>query len=144
MSEVAFKIVDVDGDAWYELTKPLVCLDTGIHTYTFKNKVIHLEHDGCLTLSKKFRWDGRSGPFIVDTANTLESSAFHDALYELIIIAVLPKKVRVLADLLMRRIDKENGVNFVRRWYSHVGLRLFGRGKQKRDYVERKIVGEAG
>ena len=142
-TEVAFKIVDVDGEAWYELTKPLVCLQTGIQSYNFRNEVINLAIDGCLILSKGFWWDGRSGPAL-DTVNTLRSSAFHDALYELIIIAVLPKSVRVLADILMRKIDKEDGVNFIRRWYSHVGLRLFGRGKKKRDYVERKIIREAG
>ena len=137
MSGISFRIVDVDGDAWYELTKPLVCLETGIETYYFKNEVIHIEPDGCLTLSTGFRWDGRSGPAI-DTANTLESSSIHDALYELIIIGVLPKSARVLADILMRKIDERNGVHFFRRWYSHVALRLFGRGKDKRDYVKRQ------
>jgi len=136
MTEVAFKIVDVDGERWYELTKQLCCENTGIQGYSYASKVIKIDQNGCLKLSKGFRWDGRSGPAL-DTVNTLRSSAFHDALYELIIIAVLPKSVRVLADVLMRRIDKEDGVNFFRRWYSHIALRLFGRGKQKRDYVER-------
>jgi len=128
---ISFRIIE---DGWYELTQPLVCLETGITGHYFKSDVIFLERDGCLTLSTGFRWDGRSGPAI-DTANALRSSAIHDALYELIIIEALPKSARRLADVLMRRIDKEDGVGAFRRWYSHIGLRLFGRGKDKRDYI---------
>jgi hypothetical protein len=128
---ISFHIIE---DDWYELTAPLVCLETGIEGYYFKNDVICIEYDGCLTLSKGFRWDGRSGP-TVNTISTLRSSAIHDALYELIIIEALPKSTRRLADVLMRRIDKEDGVGAFRRWYSHIGLRLFGRGKDKRDYI---------
>jgi len=131
---ISFHVIQLDGDCWYELTAPLVCLETGIEGHWFKNAVIHIEPDGCLTLSTGFRWDGRSGP-AVDTANTLRSSAIHDALYELIILGVLPKKTRRAADILMRKIDKEDGVGPFRRWYSHIGLRLFGRGKHKRDYI---------
>ena len=127
---ISFNIIK---DDWYELTAPLVCLETGIEGYYFKNEVICLEYDGCLTLSTGFRWDGRSSA--IDTPNTLRSSAIHDALYELIIIEALPKSTRRLAVVLMWRIDKEDGVNAFRRWYSHIGLRLFGRGKDKRDYI---------
>jgi hypothetical protein len=133
---ISFQVITVDGGSWYELTAPLVCLETGIIGHWYKNAVIHLEPDGCLTLSTGFRWDGRSGPAI-DTANTLRSSAIHDALYELIILDAIPKRKRRAADVLMRKIDAEDGVGPFRRWYSHVGLRLFGRGKNKRDYLLR-------
>jgi len=131
---IAFKIIHIDGQSWYELTDILVCENTGIEGYYFRNAVICIEYHGVLTLSPGFRWDGRSGPAI-DTPNTLRSSAIHDALYELIVIEALPKSARRLADVLMRRIDKEDGVGAFRRWYSHIGLRLFGRGKDKRDYI---------
>ena len=127
---ISFNIIE---DDWYELTAPLICENTGIEGHWFKNEVIHIWPDGRLVLSTGFRWDGRSSA--IDTPNTLRSSAIHDALYELIIIEALPKSTRRLADVLMRRIDKEDGVNAFRRWYSHIGLRLFGRGKDKRDYI---------
>lgn len=133
---LSFQIVKVDGDTWYELTAPLVCLETGIEGYWFKNAVICLEYDGCLTLSTGFRWDGRSGPAI-DTISAARSSAIHDALYELIIIEAIPRNKRKAADILMRKIDEEDGVGPFRRWYSHLALRMFGRGKSKRDYVLR-------
>ena len=129
---IAFKIVDVNGQSWYELTDSLVCENTGIEGYYFRNAVISIEYHGVLTLSPGFRWDGRSGP-TVNTVSTLRSSAIHDALYELITIEALPQSTRLLADVLMRRIDKEDGVGIFRRWYSHIALRLFGRGR--RDYI---------
>jgi hypothetical protein len=137
---LSFQVVTVDGELWYELTAPLVCLETGIAGYWYKSAVIHLELDGCLTLSTGFRWDGRSGPAL-DTANTLRSSAVHDALYELIILEAIPYSERWAADVLKRKLDKEDGVGWFRRWYSHIGLRLFGRGKSKRDYLTARQKG---
>jgi len=138
---IAFKRVKVNDVFWYELISALSYPDTGIKGYSFKNKVIHLEENGQLVLSEGFRWNGRSGPGI-DTANTLRSSAIHDALYELIILAVLPQKVRILADILMGVIDAEDGVNMFRRWYSYIILRLFGGSYAKKAYIT--IVGAEG
>ena len=142
-TEISFRTVQVDGETWYELTRPVVREVTGIEGHNFSSEVIVLNPNGKLALFPPFRWNGRSKP-AVNTANTLLSSSIHDALYELIIIGVLPKSVRVLADLLMRTMDEENGVHFFRRWYSHVALRLFGRGKDSRNYAERTIVSKAG
>jgi len=117
--------IKLNGKRWYELTAPLSLLETGIEGYEFANDVIKLTKKGALSLKKGFRWNGRSGGAI-DTISAARSSAFHDALYELIYLKVLPRQTRVLADRMMRMLDAEDGVNIVRQWYSYAGLRLFG------------------
>jgi len=133
---LSFRVIKVDDQWWYELTAPLVYLDTGITGHYYKTDMIYLEPDGCLTLSTGFRWDGRSGP-AVDTANALRSSAIHDAFCELIILHAIPPRTRNAADRLMRKIDREDGMGAFRCWYSYLALRLYGRGKFKRDYILR-------
>jgi len=124
-NKICFCSIKKDGKRWYELTAPLSLLETGIEGYEFANDVIKLTKKGALSLKKGFRWNGRSGGAI-DTVSALRSSAFHDALYELIWLNVLPRQTRVLADRMMRMLDAEDGVNVVRQWYSYALLRAFG------------------
>ena len=124
-NSIHFHSVKVAGRRWYELKAPLYLADCGIHNFMFSNEVIDLTMDGELTLSAGFRWNGRSGGAI-DTISAIRSSAFHDALYELIYLKVLPRQTRVLADRMMRKLDDDDGVNVVRQWYSYALLRAFG------------------
>ena len=129
-NKICLRIIKLKGKRWYELTAPLSLLETGIEGYEFANDVIKLTKKGALSLKKGFRWNGRSGGAI-DTISAARSSAFHDALYELIYLKVLPRSTRILADRLMRLLDAQDDVNVIRQWYSYAGLRLFGDLREK-------------
>ena len=78
-----------------------------------------------LHIEAGYAWDGASGP-TVDTKATMYPALIHDALYQLIRLGILPPGSRKEADKLFRRLLKEYGMTFFRRWYFYQAVRWFG------------------
>lgn len=121
MGSIHFEILE-DG---YLLKGRVKVMGTGVVGVDYDDAYMRLRRDGTLYVKPGYKWDGRSGPAI-DTADSMRSSVVHDALYQLIRTNVVSRKFRRQADRTMLRLDKEDGVNWFRRWYSYLGLRLFG------------------
>ena len=86
---------------------------------------IKLDTDGNITLTKGYAWDGPSGPTI-DTLTFMRGSLIHDALYQLMREEFLDHKLyRKIADVILRKICREDGMWFLRAWWVYAGVRLF-------------------
>ena len=86
---------------------------------------IDLFADGHIVIRKGYAWDGPSGPTI-DTKNFMRGSLVHDAIYGLMRQGLLKKDNRGAADLLLRRMCKEDGMSSIRAWWVYRGVRLGG------------------
>lgn len=83
---------------------------------------------GILYIRKGYEWDGPSGPAI-DTDNFMDGSLIHDLLYQLMREGHLNRwGWRAKADKEMRRQCKKDGMSLPRRWYTWLGVRIFGFG----------------
>lgn len=96
------------------------------------NKTINIR-DGLLAISGDhlliragYAWDGPSGPAI-DTKNFMRGSLIHDALYQLIRRKHLAKDpFRLIADDILRKVCREDGMSALRAWWVYHGVRVFG------------------
>lgn len=86
---------------------------------------IRLTPDGTIAIRKGYSWNGASGP-AVDTDDLMRASLVHDALYQMIEEGVIPLKCRKQADVTLRKICKEDGMGWFRRWYVYLAVRTFG------------------
>lgn len=94
--------------------------DQDIHT-----DYIVLTTEGRLTIQQGYAWDGPSGPAF-DTHNFMRASLVHDALYQLIRDNHLLADRRNMADRLLQRMCREDGMSGVRAWWVYVGVRFGG------------------
>lgn len=80
-----------------------------------------------LVLLPGYAWDGPSGPAIA-SASFMRASLVHDALYQLMREGHLQLDPhRRAADLLLRRMCREDGMWALRAWWVYHAVRLFGR-----------------
>lgn len=87
---------------------------------------LSLTPEGKFTIKKGYAWDGPSGP-TVDTLNFMRGSLVHDALYQLMREQHLDNDIhRVLADRLLQKMCKEDGMFSIRAWWVYQGVRLCG------------------
>ena len=85
-----------------------------------------LTPEGKLTVKVGYAWDGPSGPTI-DTLNFMRGSLVHDALYQLMRERQLDhEKYRELADRLLQKMCREDGMSAIRAWIVYHGVRLGG------------------
>ncbi|GMQ80713.1 MAG: hypothetical protein BMS9Abin05_0141 [Rhodothermia bacterium] len=88
---------------------------------------LSLSEAGQLIIKKGYAWDGPSGPTI-DTSTFMRSSLVHDALYQLMRLALVDHAdSREYADRLLRRMSIQDGMCRFRAWYVYTALRWFGR-----------------
>ena len=79
-----------------------------------------------LSIMENYCWDGPSGPTF-DTKTFMRGSLVHDALYQLMREGVLISKYhRKKSDETMAKINKEDGMNKFRVWYTYAAVRMFG------------------
>ena len=108
-----------------------------IHTsYQFRTNIqpaeaihtdfVQLKKNGLLLISENYAWDGPSAPTI-DTKTFMRGSLVHDALYQLIRLGYLPEESRDQADLLLKKICLEDGMNPFRASYVYRAVHWFGR-----------------
>ncbi|MSR13823.1 MAG: DUF1353 domain-containing protein [Gammaproteobacteria bacterium] len=87
---------------------------------------IELGSAGRLLIKKGYAWDGPSGPTI-DTLNFMRGSLIHDALYQLIREGHLTESQhRELADRILQRVCREDGMSALRSWWVYQGVRFGG------------------
>jgi hypothetical protein len=102
----------------------------GIDVYIPSNDIDHpyvnLWPNGELFIFKDYAWDGPSGPAI-HTKTFMRGSLIHDALYQLMREGLLARKYREKADLLLKKICLEDGMNKFRAWYVYQAVRLFAK-----------------
>lgn len=109
----------------YQLEEPYR-VETACRPYvTGGNRFVSIDTQGILTISAGYAWDGASGPAI-DTKNFMRGSLVHDALYQLIAIGILPPNQRQYADLMLKEIVLEDGMNPIRAWWVHLAVKHFG------------------
>jgi len=89
------------------------------------NDFVSIDTHGWLTIKKGYAWDGASGPAI-DTNTFMRGSLVHDALYQLIGLGVLPLNQKKYADLMLKDIILEDGMNPIRAWWVHKAVKHFG------------------
>ncbi|MHC4648863.1 MAG: hypothetical protein ACYTBJ_25685 [Planctomycetota bacterium] len=81
---------------------------------------------GRLVIEPFYEWDGPSGPAI-DTDNFMDGSLVHDLLYQFMREGHLSRwKYRRKADKEMRLQCKQDGMSFIRRWYTWAAVRIGG------------------
>jgi len=120
MSKILYK----DGYK-YQLAETYV-VETMLRPYvTGGNKFVSIDTKGVLTINEGYAWDGASGPAI-DTKTFMRGSLVHDALYQLISIGILPRNQRQYADLELKQIVLEDGMNPLRAWWVHLAVKHFG------------------
>lgn len=99
--------------------------DTGIVGHAVAMTHLTLDGHGTLCIEPGYAWDGASGPAI-DTVNFRRGSLVHDALYQLIAEDALPFSCRKIADDILVKICKEDGMWFPRRWWVKAAVNIFG------------------
>ena len=91
-----------------------------------KTDFVVLLRNGYFVIRKNFAWDGASGPAI-DTTNFRVGSLVHDALYSLMRSGHLPTTFKEEADVLLRQMCVEDGMNPVRAWWVYAAVKTFAK-----------------
>lgn len=92
---------------------------------SIKSTVYEFSSNGKLLIRKGYAWDGPSGPTI-DTDTFMRGSLVHDCLYQMMRAGQLNLRFRKSSDLVLQKICKEDGMMWIRAWWVHKGLQLFG------------------
>ena len=99
----------------------------------FETDYLFLGEDNFLVIKKGYTSDGPSGPTI-DTKNFMRGAFVHDALYQLIRLGALEKvPCRKLADKLLYKLCREDGMCWPRATWVYYGVRIFGNPHVKRE-----------
>jgi hypothetical protein len=77
---------------------------------------------GILVIRKGYAWDGASGPAI-NTKNFLRGSLEHDALYQLLMLGLLPQSYRLDADKRLRDTCIADGMWKIRAQWVYLAVR---------------------
>ena len=107
----------------YQLVKTFT-VHTDIKGYDIDTRFMKLDEDGLLTIRPGYAWDGPSGPAI-DTKNFMRGSLAHDALYQLMRLGFLEIPCRELADKLLVKLCREDGMSRIRAWWVYKTVRAF-------------------
>ncbi len=88
-----------------------------------------------------FLFDGPSGP-TVDTDNAMAGALLHDALYLAMRLGLVRQKFRRRADRDFRKILKDEGMSWLRRWLWFRAVRRFAAGsaKLRPGFLERRFL----
>ena len=121
------------GKIWYKAgyKYQLNCSHHHVLTDLRPTNAIHTEFvdistAGSLVIKQGYAWDGPSGPTI-DTKSFMRGSLVHDALYQMIRRRLLPMDpCRNQADRELRRICRQDGMNWIRAWYVYRAVDTFG------------------
>ena len=111
----------------YQLIKSATFRVDAYPTQAIQTQFIDLDSDGALTIKRGYAWDGPSGPTI-DTKNFMRGSLVHDALYQLMREGHLNWRIhRDVADKLLRRMCREDGMAAIRAWWVYQAVKHFGK-----------------
>jgi hypothetical protein len=134
----------------YRLTESAI-FQTGMTGLEVECPFVKLYKNGAMRLDTGFEWDGSSS-ISIDSESNMEAACGHDGGFRLLQYDVIPEKYRAKfrrkLDKMMRILYKqysnhhndnviEKTGNFIRRWYSWAGVRLFGRyAAQPKNFLE--------
>ncbi len=90
-----------------------------------ETEFLSLNKSGTLMVRSGYAWDGPSGPTF-DTKSFMRGSLVHDALYQLLALKLIKRNEQQTADMLLKSICKEDGMNGFRAWYVYQAVRHFG------------------
>jgi hypothetical protein len=90
-----------------------------------RSQYISLTKEGILHIKEGYAWDGASGPTF-NTDNTMTPSLYHDAMYQLMRMDMIPDTNRELVDKEFVEMLKSRGMSWIRRSYWLKGVRWFG------------------
>ncbi len=126
MPKIKIHYKDVKGKYKYELTQPYI-ITTGIFPEDdYISKYICLGKGSLLHMEIGYRWDGPSGFITIATENFMRGSLIHDAIYQLMREEIISQRYRLIADKMLQRICKQDGMSSFRAWYVYKFVRLFG------------------
>ena len=110
----------------YCLTR-IKAISTSIRGFSYAGSHYSINEDGLVCGYIGYWYDGATGPAI-DTDNSLEGACFHDILYALIRIGVIPDTYyyRRKADLVLYTALRADGMSWLRANAWYVGVRLGG------------------
>jgi len=121
-------MITYQGGFKYQLTEDYE-IETGIKGYSARTPYLSLYSTGRLIINQGYAWDGPSGPAI-DTKNFMRGSLVHDALYQLMRMGKMGRKMgkrnREQADRLLQTMCIEDGMWRVRAFWIYKSLRWFG------------------
>ena len=110
----------------YQLSSTFV-QQTKVRVHTdIDTEYIKLDTKGVITILKGYAWDGASGPTI-DTPDCIRGSLVHDALYQLMRMGKVHKIYRNLADLELKRLCIEDGMNKLKAHTWYLAVKLFAK-----------------
>jgi hypothetical protein len=109
----------------YQLAEDYTCAIEIRPPDPVSNRYLRLDADGTLTIRADYAWDGPSGPTF-DTPSFMRGSLVHDALYQLIREGLIAPGYRQVADQILKRICREDGMSTIRAWWVYEAVRLFG------------------
>ena len=103
------------------------CIQIGIYPDKFlETEYLSLDTTGKLIIKRGYCWDGPSGPTI-DTKTFMRGSLVHDALYQMIRQGYLTESYQFLADRLLYRMCRADGMSRLRAWWVYTALRHYGK-----------------
>ena len=112
-------------------------IQTGFYSQTCKTEFIVLTPDGMLWIKAGYSWNGSNWS---SDKNAMFASLVHDALYQLMRLGLLGRKVfRKPADALYRDMCIAEGMLRLRARWRYIGLRWLAEGST---YPERKPRGQ--
>jgi len=94
------------------------------------NGWVKLSATGRLVMKQGYAWDGPSGPTL-DTKDFMRGSLVHDALYQLMRLKLLDRRLRKRADVLLWMICLEDGMPKARANYVYHAVRVFAAGSAR-------------
>jgi len=108
----------------YQLYEDYEIITTIIPYGSVSNDYVAIDCTGLLTVFKGYAWDGPSGPTF-DTKTFMRGSLVHDAIYQLIRHQSIAPHYKAYADILLRDICIEDGMNRIRAWYVYHAVKNF-------------------
>ena len=108
----------------YELSNDLM-IQTNLVGYKVSHAFFSLDTNGLLTVKKRYKWDGVSGP-MYDSDNSMIGGCVHDAFYQMLRLELLPVSVKDEIDLEMRRLFKKCKMWGFRAGYAYHAVDSFG------------------
>lgn len=113
----------------YQIWKTF-CVYTPITGHKIVTPFITLFKNGKLMIKQGYASDGPSGPTF-DTNTFMRAAFAHDALYQLMRSGELPQKYRNTADLLLKLMCLEDGMNPLRSEWVYQSVKRFGNSAAK-------------
>lgn len=100
---------------------------TSLTGFEYECSHYSIQKNGCIIAHSGYWWNGASGPTL-DTPNTVEASCFHDILYAMLRDGGIPNtyKNRRIADKILYRALRRDGMSYFRANYWYWGVRLGG------------------